>query len=219
MLAASSPLRLEGLEIASSGDAPLLASQGAALWLNDCLLSASGNAPAVVARGCDLNMHTCRVRARRTAIAVELDDRPSVVELAANAVNVSDHGGTAVALWASEAAAPAKVRLNLDRNVLQAARVLAVQALPGRVQIDASANDFTFTDALLSFAGYAGNESWRRSTAWNGRDNYCHAPGCWLQVDGRPVAVNDAAGWQRIWAFPPVEQNQQEAAARPAGLR
>ena len=32
-------------------------------------------------------------------------------------------------------------------------------------------------------------------------------------------AVNDAAGWQRLWSTPPAADPRQEASVRPASLR
>ena len=220
MLATSRSLTLEGLDLATTGDAPLVAGTGATLRLTDCRLAAAGSGPTVVARGGELHLQSCRVRAVVTAIAVEADGVPCTVELTGNTVYVGDRTGVAVAVWAPEAPRPADVCLRLERNAVETGRVASFRSLPGRVHIETIANDFVFREALASFSGYADGAAWRRSTAWTGRDNRCHATGCWLNVDGRPVAVNDAAGWQQLWAErPPAADPRREASVRPASLR
>jgi serine/threonine-protein kinase len=219
LLATSRSLTLEGLDLATTGDAPLVVGSGATLRLTDCKLAATGNGPAVVARGGELHLQACRVRAVATAVAVEVDGSPCTAELTGNAVFVGDRTGVAVAVWAPEAPRPAHVRLRLERNAVEAGRVVSFRSLPGRVAVETIANDFVFREALASFSGYADGTAWRRSTAWTGRDNHFHATGCWLHVDGRPVAVNDDAGWHRLWSAPPAADPRQEASSRPASLR
>jgi serine/threonine-protein kinase len=219
LLATSRSLTLHGLDLATTGDAPLVVGSGATLHLTDCKLVAAGNGPAVVARGGELHLQSCRVRAVVTAVAVEVDGSRCTAELTGNAVFVGDRTGVAVAVWAPEAPRPADVRLRLERNAVEAGRVVSFRSLPGHVGVEAIANDFAFREALASFSGYADGMAWRRSTAWTGRDNHFHATGCWLHVDGRPVAVNDAAGWQRLWAAPAAADPRQEASVRPASLR
>src|SRR5262249_18993607 len=144
---------------------------------------------------------------------------PCTAELSSNVIFVGDRTGVAVAVWAPEAPRPADLRLRLERNAVETGRVVSFRALPGRVGVETVANDFVFRQALASFSGYADAPAWRRSTAWAGRDNHFHATCSWLSVDGRPVAVNDDAGWQRLWSPPPAADPRQEASVRPASLR
>jgi eukaryotic-like serine/threonine-protein kinase len=202
LFAAAAALTLEGVDLTTSGDAPLVASTGATLRLTDCRLAATGGGPAVVVRGSVLQLQSCRVRAVSTAIAIEVDGNPCTVDLAGNDIAVSDPAGVGVAVWAPEGSGPADASLALDRNAICSGRVASVRAMPGRLKVAATANEFTFRDALISFSGYADNAAWRRSTAWKGSDNRCQAAGYWIQADGRPVDVRDAAGWQRLWADP-----------------
>jgi serine/threonine-protein kinase len=219
LLAVEGSLTLEGFDLATSGDAPLLTATGATLRLNDCRLAASGAAPAVVVRGGTLFLQSCRVRAAATALALEADAVPCLAELAGNDIAVTDPAGAALAVWAPETAAPVDVTLCLEGNSIQAGRVASVRALTGRLRVCANANEFTFGEALIGFTGYADTVAWRRSTTWQGRDNRCHTKGYWIRVDGRAVAVKDEAGWQRLWAEPAAAGRRQEVSARPAGLR
>jgi serine/threonine protein kinase len=219
LLTTSRSLTLEGIDSATSGDAPLVVGTDAMLRLTDCRLAATGGGPAVVARGGEMRLISCRVRAVATALAALADASPCTVDLAGNIIAVSNPTGVAVAVWAPEAARPSDVILRLERNVVQSGRIASFRALPGRLFVEANANDFTFREALASFAGYADNAGWRRSTTWNGRDNCCHTAGSWLCVDGQRLAINDAAGWQRLWDDAPAAGPRQEATGRPAGLR
>ncbi len=218
LLSASRPLTLIGLELTSSGDAPLVAGSAATLRLTDCQLVATGKGPAVVARGGELHLHACRVRAAATALAVEADGGPCTIDLSGNAVGVLDPGGVALAVWAPETARPAEVSVNLERNNVAAGRVASFRSLPGRLRVRAEANEFTFREALASFSGYADVAGWRRSTRWEDRDNRCRAAGPWLCVDGRPFAVSDPVSWQRLWAEPPEPAPHRVLSALPARL-
>jgi serine/threonine protein kinase len=219
LFASSGSLTMEGLDLVSSSDAPLIAGAGATIRLTDCRLTATGGGPAAVARGGTLCLQSCRVRAAITALAIEADTVPCLAELAGNDIAACDPAGAALAVWAPETAGPTDVVLSLEGNSIQAGRVTSVRALPGRLRVCANANDFTFSEALLGFSGYSDSAAWRRSTTWQGRDNRCHTTGYWIREDGRPVAVNDSAGWQRLWAEPAVAGRGQEASARPATLR
>jgi hypothetical protein len=217
--ATSRSLTLQGLELATTGDAPLIAGTGARFDFIDCRLVAAGPGPAVVIRGGDLSMKSCRVRARATAIAMEVDGIPCKAALTGNTVAVGDPKGVALAVWAPEACRSADVNILLERNVIESGRVTSFRALPGQLQIEANANDFTFREALASFADYAGAAGWRHSTSWKGRDNRCHASGYWLSVDGRAIALRDAAGWQRLWGDVPASGPLSDASSSPSGLR
>jgi serine/threonine-protein kinase len=219
LLSSSRSLTLQGLDLASSADAPVVAVSGGALRLNACRLTATGGGPAVVARGCDLYLTDCRVRASATAVAVEVDGAPCTVDLTGNTLHVGNPAGVAVAAWSPEVRRAADLNLSLQRNTVHAGRVAAFRALAGRLAIDANANDFTFREALISFNGYAGDATWRRSTSWHGRDNSCHGAGYWLSVDGRSVDVKDAPTWQRLWAEPAANGSRQQVSAQPANLR
>jgi serine/threonine protein kinase len=219
LLVASRPLTLKGLDLVSAADAPIVAATGATLRLSDCRLAATGGGPAVVARGCELCLNSCRVRAVAAAVAIEVDDNSRRIDLTGNTVHVGDPAGVALAIWAPEETRLANVSLRLERNIVEAGRVASFRTLPGRLSVEATANDFTFREALASFSGYTGDAAWRRSTIWRGRDNRCHSSGYWLSVDGRSVAVNDAAGWQRLWAEPSADGRSQELPVPPAGLR
>jgi serine/threonine-protein kinase len=218
LFSVSSALTLEGFDLVTSGDAPLVAGRGATVRLTDCRLTTTGRGPAVLVRGGTLFLQSCRLRAAASAIALEAD-LPCLAELAGNDVAVSDPTGAALAVWAPETSAPVDVTLRLEGNAIRAGRVAAVRALPGRLRVCANANDFTFSEALIGFTGYPDTVAWRRSTTWQGRDNRCHTAGYWIRVDGRPVAVNDSIGWQRLWAEPSVAGRGQEVSVRPAALR
>jgi serine/threonine-protein kinase len=217
LLAASRPLTLIGFELASPCDAPLVAGTATSLLLTDCQLAAGGG-PAVVARGGRLRLQSCRVRAAATALAVEADGGPCVVDLAGNSVGVADPAGVALAVWAPEVSRPADVLVNLEKNNVAAGRVASFRALPGRLRVRASGNEFTFRQALASFSGYATAAGWRRSTSWEGGDNRYHGAGSWLRVDGRPFAVSDADSWRRLWSPPPEAAPPREVSALPASL-
>jgi serine/threonine protein kinase len=216
LLSATGELTVEGIDLWTPGDAPLVAGAGAKLRLTDCRAIATGHGPAVVARGGALQLCSCRVRALATAVAVEADGGACAAELAENDIAVGDPAGVAVAVWASEGCGPVDVCLNLQKNAVRSGRVASVRALPGRLRVTATANDFTFRDALVSFTGYADNAAWRRAIAWSGRDNRCQSGGYWVQADGRPVAVRDAVTWDRLWAEPAVTT---AAPGGPAALR
>ncbi len=200
LLSAGRALTLEGLDLATPGDAPLVAGAGATLRLAECRLAASGGGPAVVARGGSLSLRSCGVRTAGTAVAAEASGGACAVELTGNAVTATD--GAAVAVWAPEAPEAADVRLALVRNVIDAGRVASFRGLPGPLRVEADGNDFTFREALLDFSGYAAGTGWRRTTAWEGRDNRFHPSGAWLRVDGLPADVRDAGGWRRQWSAP-----------------
>ncbi len=198
LLSAERSLTLEGLDLATSGDAPLVAAVAGPLCLTDCRLTATGRGPAVLARGGGLCLRRCRVRAEVAAVAVAADT-PCAAELAGDTVTVGDPAGVAVAVWAPEDSAPVAVRLRLQGNAVDAARVVAFRAPAGPVRVEASANEFTFREALASFSGYAG---WRRWAAWEGGDNRCHAGGPWLVVDGGALPVGGADTWRQLWDPP-----------------
>jgi hypothetical protein len=217
LLAVSRPLTLVGFDLASPCDAPLVAATATTLRLTDCQLAAGGG-PAVVARGGQLKLQSCRVRAAATALAVEADGGPCVVDLSGNSVGVADPAGVALAVWAPEVPRPADVLVNLEKNNVAAGRVVSFRALPGRLRVRARGNEFTFRQALASFSGYASAAGWRRSTSWEGGDNRYRGPGSWLRVDGRSYAVGDADSWQRLWHPPPEPAPPREVLAPPASL-
>jgi hypothetical protein len=218
LFATSRSLALEGIDLATEGDAPLVAGTGAVLHLSDCRLAAAGQGPTIVARGGELHLQSSRIRAVATAIAVEADGVPCDVQITGNAVSVSSPKGAAIAVWSPEAPRPADVHLRFECNAFEAGRIAAFRSLAGRLHVEAIANDFVFREALASFTGYGDGTAWRRSTTWTGRDNRCHATGSWLRADDRPLAVSDARAWQQLWTDRPAGEQLREAAVLPASL-
>ena len=94
------------------------------------------------------------------------------------------------------------VGIHFEGNQIHAGRIAALTSLNNTVTIEASRNDFTFRQALLSFAGYPGTEAWRRGTVWHGGDNRYHGSPDWLMLEGNPAGVHGLAEWRTLWSQP-----------------
>jgi hypothetical protein len=196
------PLTLEGLELVlpkehRSRAAPLICCEGAALHLTNCRLTSGAGAAiearnpgAVVVRG-------CRIDAGAVGLSVEVGQGSGCrIRVSESELMVRSSTGAALSVWAPEVRQPTPVELELERTTIQAGRALALRGLPAGLTIAARGNRFQFRTALLSYAGCADRDPWRRGTVWRGADNSYEGPASWLWVEGRPVSAKESA-WPR----------------------
>jgi serine/threonine-protein kinase len=206
LLATDRDLAVEGLDLGGPAGARLegfvLCCDHASLHLTDCrVLGASTAAAVVVRNGAEVSLRDCRVEAGPLALSVEVGQKERCrVRLEDSTLTAEPTAGVALSLWASEVRRATPVELSLERGTLSAGRTLALQSLPGRLTVRATGTDFSFREALLSYAGVRSPDGWRRSTTWEGRDNRYHPAGPWMLVEGRPFAVRDASAWEELWA-------------------
>ncbi len=219
LLTTDGDLTLEGLDLRSPPGmgGRLICCERAALRLTDCRLSAAGGAGVVYRNGGELTLRDCRIETGGTAVSVEVGDMTTCkVRITHTTLEVRDPSGAALALWAPEVRKPTAVEVELTGDAIAAARATALTALPA-VRITARDDDFTFRRALLSCAGYAGSDGWRRTTTWDGRENRYHGSGVWLSIDGAAADVRNLTAWRELWRG--GEAGSQEQAAGPTPLR
>ena len=218
LLATDRDLTLEGLDLrAPPGGAAgrLICSERAALRLNDCRLSAPAGAGVVHRNGGELTLQGCRVETGGTAVSVEVGAQATCkVRIIDTTLKVRDLSAAGLALWAPEVRRPTAVDVELAGDTVAAARAMALTALPAGVRVAAHGNVFTFRDALLSCAGYADREGWRRATTWDGGDNHYNGSGEWLIIDGGAADVRSLAAWRGLWRG---EVGSREDPASPHG--
>ncbi len=224
LLTTDRDLTLEGLDLRAPPGAGhgavgrLICCERAALLLTDCRLSAPGGAGVVYRNGGELTLRDCRVESGGTAVSVEVGEQKICkVRIIHTTLEVRDPSGAALALWAPEVRKPAAVDVELTGDAITAARATALTALPAGVRITANGDDFSFRDALLSCAGYAGRDGWRRATTWDGRDNRYHSSGVWLNIDGAAADLRDLAAWRELWPGGEVGSQEQAADLPPLG--
>jgi serine/threonine protein kinase len=196
-------LTLEGLDLRSPPGQGgwLIHCERAALHLRDCRLSAPDGAGIVQRNGAELTLHDCGVDTSGTAVLVEVGDQASCkVCIIHTSLEVRDPSGAGLALWASEVRRPTAVDVELTDDTITAARATALTALPAAVHITARGDEFFFRDALMSCAGYADQDGWKRTTTWEGRENHYHAAGKWLNIEGVAASVQGIAGWRALWS-------------------
>jgi hypothetical protein len=209
------PLALEGLELRCPADEPgarpgpahLVCCEQAPLRLVNCRLFAPKGSALVVCRNPgQVEVRDCHLTADALAVCVEVGDgRPCTLHLSGSEFRIHESGGAAVSVWAPEVRQPSAVRLRLERNAVDAGRVLAFAALPAGVEVEASGNQFTFRQALVSYVGFPGPDGWRRATVWRGRENVFHGGGDWVSVEGEPAGVHSLEDWRRLWQAPASE--------------
>ncbi len=144
-------------------------------------------------------LQACRVETGGTAVSVEVGDQTTCkVRIVNTMLAGRDPSAAGLALWAPRAHRPTAVDVELTGDTITAARATALTALPAGVRITAHGNSFSFRDALLSCAGYADRDGWRRTTTWDGRDNRYIGSGTWLSIDGA-ADVRGLAAWRGLW--------------------
>jgi serine/threonine-protein kinase len=210
LFTADRPLILDGLDLCGdeSGRASaeavtthLVFSEGAALRLVDCQLLAPRGRALVVCRNAEkVEIQNCCLHADGSAVCVELGGGPNVdVHLTGNRITLLNPLGAALSLWQADGASSARAQLWLERNTVTCGRVVSLAGLVTGVKFDALGNTFVFDEALLSWAGSAEVDNFRRATHWRGRDNQYHAAHGWLSVNGASSAVTGLAAWREFW--------------------
>jgi serine/threonine-protein kinase len=205
LLATDRDLTVEGIDLAGPAGARsegfVLACDHASLRLSDCrVLGAATSAAVVVRNGAEVSLSRCRVEAGPQALSVEVGQTERCrIRLEDSTLTAETASGVALSLWASAARRATPVDLSLEGCTLSAGRTVAVQSLPDCLTVRASGTEFSFREALLSFAGTHAPDDWRRFTTWVGRHNRYHPAGPWLLVEGRPLAVHDASAWAALW--------------------
>jgi|GEM_PF-3160343 len=207
MFLADRPLRLDGLELcwermARSGRTAvpsyLVYCNGGSLQMTHCrLLATDGSAPIVCRHVKRLELSDCLLEARASAVCLEVD-REALAEIALidTRVTVNDIRGAAISLWTALAACPASARLRLERDRIEAGRVLAVAGPVEHLQIRSEGSEFTFHQGLLSCTGLIDPDCWRHESPWQGRGNRYRGAGDWLLVDGKAVDVTVLPAWR-----------------------
>ena len=222
LLTTDRDLTLQGLDLRTlpdrygrSAGGRLIYCERANLRLIDCRLTAPDGAGVVQRNGGELSLTNCRVKTGGTALSVEVGGN-KICQVRINNTLLDAHAPTAagLALWAREIHQAATVEVELTNDTIRASRATALTAIPGIVRFKASGNHFFFRDGLLSCAGYADQEAWRRATTWEGRDNRYHGSGPWLQLDGRATAISGLAAWRALWGAE-AGSNSDEEAQRP----
>jgi serine/threonine protein kinase len=208
LIATDSPLTLQGLELCgdetqpvSTGSSTLVNCVSAPLRLLNCRLHAPRGSALVVCRCPPLiEMHDCTLVGEALALSVEAGaDGVCDLQLTGNTLRLSGNNAAAISLWARETQPVAPVRLRLEKNTFQAGRGIALNSLRQGIEVTAWDNDFTFRDALLSYVGFPAPDSWRRLTAWHGRDNQFRGHGNWLTVNGAQAGISDYEQWRTMW--------------------
>jgi hypothetical protein len=200
-------LTLQGLDLRlpsdRSGRAPsgrLICCERANLRLTDCRLSAPDGAGIVQRNGGELWLIGCRVETGDTALSIEIGETKTCqVRIVNTLLDAHEPTAAGLTLWTREIHQPTMVEVELTNDTIQASRATALTAILGNVHVKASGNNFYFHDGLLSCAGYADQEAWRRATTWEGRDNHYHGSGAWLNLDGRASEVRGLAAWCALW--------------------
>jgi hypothetical protein len=205
LLTTDRALTLEGIDLGGGeavqdAAAPLVTCTGPGLHLVGCNLQTAGPAPAVLLRGGgELTLRRCRIETAAAAVSVEAVAVPLCrITLEDNTVRAAD--GAAVSVWATEGAAPAAVRIVLERNNLEACRIVALRGLGAPVEVTARDNVLRFREAVLALTGYP-RDSWRRLAIWQGSGNRHHGGGAWLTLEGAAIA-GDGSSWCRLWGLP-----------------
>jgi hypothetical protein len=182
--------------------APLVATNRAPLRLVHCRLELPHGAAAILCRNPrTLELVDCTLFTGSLAVCVEVGDGSScAIHLGHTTIQVREPGGAALSIWAPEVRLPSPVELLLEGNTISAGRIAALKALPGRIDVDARGNGFTFHEALLSYVGFPGPEGWRRATTWREQANSYQGSGAWLRIDGWSGEVRDSLGWQTLWS-------------------
>jgi hypothetical protein len=159
---------------------------------------------AIVGRQSHLvELRGCSITAHALALCVEVGGAPCAIELTGNSISIQDPAAAAISVFGSaDIHQPAGVQLRLESNVVSAGRLAGFKALTGGLQMEARNNEFTFSEALLSFVAYPSSSSWRSASSWRGLENHYLGTADWLQVDGRSLGVHDLTEWQAFWASP-----------------
>jgi serine/threonine-protein kinase len=222
LLTTDRDLTLEGLDlralpVSSGGNTTgrLICCEWAALRLTDCRLSAPCGAGVVHRNGGELVLQDCRVETGGTAVSVEVGQQKSCrIRIADTTLDSCGPGGAGLAVWAPELRQATAVDVELVGDTITAARAAALTGLPAAVHITARNNEFFFRDALLSCAGYADRQGWRRGTAWEGRDNRYHGAGPWLTIDGASAAMRGLRAWRESWRADETGSDEEPAPRR-----
>jgi hypothetical protein len=218
LLIADRSLSIEGLELyqepasdnsAACTPAHLVYCEDNSLRLVGCRLLARRGSALIVCRRCPrVELSDCQLVAHTLALSVDCGSTATKaavepdVQLTGNTLDLENHEGTALSLWVSEDGHPPAhhpARLRLERNTVRAGHVLALTRLPQGVEVSAADNDLTFRQSLLSFAGLAGPEAWRRDCVWRGERNRYQSTAPWIRVEGAPAGVRDLDGWRSLW--------------------
>jgi serine/threonine-protein kinase len=184
-------LTLEGLDL--HGPAPLILADRAALRLTNCRLSSGKNGVVIVARNpSELIVSDCRIDAGEVGISIEVGKGATCqVRIAGSRVRMADPSGASISLWAPEVCQPTAIELTMERNWLQAGRIVALRSLPAGLTMTAHGNRFTYGTAILSFGGYADRDAWKRGVNCRGEDNHHEGAADWLRVNSRPVPASE----------------------------
>jgi len=203
LLTADRPLAVEGVDLScesAAGTTHLVYCEKASLALKDCRLAAPNGAAAVVCRACRrVELRGCRLSTGSPAVWVELGEGETAVEVSGSTLRVSRPDGAALSVRAPDGRTAGAVRLRLEGSTFQAGRVASFSGAPGRIDLAAHGNTFTFGQALLSFAGFPTADGWRLVTSWDGRDNRYREGSGWLMVNGVPAGPRGLAAWRALW--------------------
>ena len=218
LLTTDRDLTIEGLDLrapaAGGAGGWLIRCERAGLRLTDCRLSSASGAGVVLRNGGALVLRGCRVETGGGAVSVEVGDQTICkVRIVETVLDVREPGGAAVALWAPAVRQPTAVDLELTGDAIRASRATALTGLPAGLHVTARGNDFIVRDSLLSCAGYAGLDGWKRGATWEGHDNRYHGPGAWLDIDGEAADVHGLAGWRGLWGDGETGSREDAAAS------
>jgi hypothetical protein len=213
MLATDRSLALEGLELVSevdrAGSAPEVAHlvyvEHASLHLKNCLFRTASGSATVVCRGSpEVTVENCRFQVDSLPLCVENQaNGQTTVTLRSCELEITEPRSAALSLWTARVASgepSGTLHLVLENSTIQAGRIVAFGALPGRIDVSARNNRFAFHEALLSFASSPQANSWRHAMRWKEADNtYDASCSTWLQVNGAPAGVHNHVDWRQLW--------------------
>ncbi|HEV3235612.1 MAG TPA: hypothetical protein VGZ25_01405, partial [Gemmataceae bacterium] len=99
---------------------------------------------------------------------------------------------------ARETTNPSRVRLNLERNHLEAGRIVSFSEFLAPVEVHASRNEIHFGQAVVSYNSPLNSKAWEK-TSWGGGDNTYQGASDWIWVNGNPAGICGLAAWRSCW--------------------
>jgi hypothetical protein len=204
LLSTDRALTIDGLELLGKRDAPdtlhLLYAERAPLRIVNCNLRAEYGRGLIVCRDTEnVELKNCELKGDSALICVEVSDgRDTRMLLDGCKLATTDPRGAALSLWPVRQGSGA-VNLQLERNHIEAGRVLALGQGFNALAVECHGGTFVFHEALLSLAGPGAPQAWRQVVHWQGSHNSYQSEADWLQFDGRAAAVSGLSAWRDFW--------------------
>jgi hypothetical protein len=203
------PLIIEGVDLVMPSTAKLalpsqplhlIYSQATSLHLTNCRMAASEGHSLIVCRNCpEVKLVDCDILAGASALCLDVGESGSVaVDFTRCRIVTKEPDGAALAFWARETTNPSRVRLNLERNHLEAGRIVSFSEFLAPVEVHASRNEIHFSQAVVSYNSPLNSKAWEK-TSWGGGDNTYQGASDWIWVNGNPAGICGLAAWRSCW--------------------